>query len=57
VNFFLTVEEVAAQKGCSVQAVRAALREGRLKGRRFGRSWAVEEAQAEQWNPRNYPRK
>jgi excisionase family DNA binding protein len=48
----LTVAEVAALRHVSEQAVRRALKDGRLAGERHGRAWAIREDHARMWMPR-----
>lgn len=43
----LTVAEVAERLGRSIEQVRRYLREGKLKGRRIGQQWFVEESALE----------
>lgn len=47
----ISAAEVAALKRVSPQSVTAALRAGRLPGRRVGRMWLVRRADARVWEP------
>jgi hypothetical protein len=47
----LTVGQVAELRHVSPQAVRLALRTGRLAGTRLGRAWSVTEYDARSWTP------
>ncbi|MDE3103185.1 MAG: helix-turn-helix domain-containing protein [Chloroflexota bacterium] len=53
---WLTVEKVARRLDRSEQLVRRWLREGRLRGQLFGRSWMVQEREIERFH-RHEPRR
>jgi excisionase family DNA binding protein len=46
----LTAREAARWLGCSVQYVRRLLRSGRLRGRKIGRDWIVEDDVVARWS-------
>ena len=52
----LSVTEAAKIAGVSRTAVYYALQEGRLRGQRIGRAWAIDERDLDAWRPRDYPR-
>jgi hypothetical protein len=52
----LTVGEVAEMHGCSTAGARRALQQGRLRGRKVGRDWAILARDAGAWVPRGYTR-
>lgn len=53
---FISVAEAARLAGVSRTAVYYALNDGRLRGQRIGRAWAILEQDLLAWEPRDYPR-
>jgi excisionase family DNA binding protein len=50
---FVTVNEAARRLGRSIEQVRRYLREGRLRGRRIGQQWFIEEEALAGWRRRS----
>jgi excisionase family DNA binding protein len=48
---YVTVEQAARQLDRSLEQVRRYLREGRLRGRRIGQQWFIEEGAIADWRP------
>lgn len=46
----LTVSEAATRLGRSIEQVRRYLREGKLRGRRIGQQWFIEESEVKNWS-------
>lgn len=48
----MSAADVAVLRGCAETTVRAALRDGTLRGRQVGRTWVISRHAAEAWTPR-----
>ncbi len=51
-NDKLTVKESATLLDVTIQHMRLLLREGKLKGAKWGRDWVVDKASVEEYDPR-----
>lgn len=54
---YLTIPEVAAEKGVTRTAVLYAVQDGRLEAIRVGRIWAIPRSAADAYQPRAYRRR